>query len=241
MPLESDRQANLRRALGYERNGQVFIRDFDRGIIETMGATIRLQDKVNVGYFLDIAGVEPPPGMPGIPIVFTLPEDMFEPIRMPWIMVARDDVSTAIQRWHPGTMKYRAPREGAIESYLEGNVGFDGYEEQPMAEPVDVTYTITAAATRRSGLASNALEKVWYYIRKVYKPYSLVIVNDSVGDRRTYNVFREGEFDASDVIEVGSRVASMGISVRVEGEHDIEDPVVTKSVSHRLTTRLRSL
>lgn len=241
MPIDADRRAVERRALGRERNGQVFVRDFDRGIIETMGATIRLQEKANYGYFIDIPGVEPPPGMPGIPIVFTLPEDMFEQIRMPWIMITRDEVATAIQRWHPGTMKYRVPREGAVETYLEGNVGFDGYEEQPMSEPADITYSITLAATRRSGLASNALEKLWYFVRKVYKPYGLVIVKDSVGDLRTYNAFREGEFDATDVIEVGSRVASLGISVRIEGELDIEDPVLSRAVSRRLTPRFRSL
>lgn len=240
MSLPSDRRAVLRRALGYERNGDVTVRNFDQGVIETLGATVRQKVSVGPGYYLDIPGVQAPPTFPGIPVVFTTPEDVFEVQKMPWITVARDDVATAIQRWHPGSVKYRAPRQGAIQSYVEGNTGFDGHEEQSMSEPVDFTYTITANTTRRTGLAVQGMEKLWYYIRKVYKPYGLVIVKDSLGDSRTYNAFREAEYDATENAAAGDRVVSMGFSIRVEGELDIEDPFLTNAVRSRLTTRLRA-
>jgi hypothetical protein len=237
--IDSDRRAVLRRALGYERNGEVFVRNFDQGMVETMGGTLRYQDKVGVSYFMDIEGVAPPPDMPGIPISFTQPEDVHQRTKMPWVSVARDDISTAIQRWHPGMDKYRTPARGALPAYLEGNLGFDAYETQLQSEPVDISYTVTVSATRRSGYASNALEKMWNYMRKVWKPYGLVIVKDSIGDLRTYNAFRESEYDATEVLGVSDRVASMGFSIRVEGELDIEDPVVSKAVRRRLTTRFR--
>ena len=239
MVLESDRRAVQRRALGYERNGDVFVRNFDQGMVESMGGTLRFQKGVGISYFLDVEGVAPPPDMPGIQVSFTQPEDVHQKINMPWVSISRDDVATAIQRWHPGMDKYRAPARGALPAYLEGNMGFDAYETQLQAEPVDISYTITVSATRRSGYASNALEKMWNYMRKTWKPYGLVIVKDSLGDLRTYNAFRESEYDATEVLSVSDRVASMGFTVRVEAELDIEDPVVSKSVRRRLTTRFR--
>jgi len=237
--LEQDRRAVLRRALGYERNGDVFVRNFDQGMVETMGSTIRVMPGVGVHYFLDVPGVEPPPNFPGIPVSFTLPEDVHERNKMPWISVSRDDVATAIQRWHPGMDKYRTAAQGSLPQYLEGNMGFETYESQPQAEPVDLSYTVTVSTTRRSGYAPNALEKLWNYLRKTWKPYGLVIVKDSIGDLRTYNAFRESEYDATEVIGVSDRVVSMGFTIRVEAELDIEDPVVSKSVRRRLTTRFR--
>lgn len=239
MVLESDRRAVLRRALGYERNGEVFVRNFDQGMVETMGGVLRFQDKVGVSYFLDIEGVEPHPELPGIQISFGQPEDVHQRTKMPWVLITRDDISTAIQRWHPGMDKYRAPARGALPEYLEGNMGFDAYETQLQAEPVDISYTVTVSATRRSGYAGNALEKMWNYMRKTWKPYGLVIVKDSIGDLRTYNAFRESEYDATEVLGVSDRVASMGFAIRIEAELDIEDPVVSKSVRRRLTTRFR--
>ena len=239
MVLPSERAANLRRALGYERNGEVFVRNVDQGMVETMGGVVRFQQDVGVNYFLDVAGVDPPPKMPGIPINWTMPEDVFEKAKLPWIMISRDDVGTAIQRWQPGASKYRVPRVGALPVYAEGHMGFDGYEEQPQAEPVDLTYTITASTTRRSKFAKNGLEGLWYYLRKVWKPYGYVMVKDSIGDIRTYNAFRESEYDATEVMGVSDRIVAVGLSVRVEAELDNEDPVLLPGVQRRLTSRFR--
>jgi len=250
VPTDEYKNEVLQRRLGLARNGEVTVRSFDEGIVETFGARRYTPAgelvtdptyKAETHYYLKLDGVTPPPGHVGIQVLFAYPEDVFERSHFPLIMVSRDDVTVAIQRWHPGTQQYRAPGVGAAPVYVEGNAGYDTYEERPGAEPVDLTYTLTIMAERRGKGARIGLERIWYWLRKVYKPYGYVIVKDSLGDERTYNAFREDEIELTDQPGVSERVVSMAVTVRVEGELDTEDPVVRRAATARPTFRSKLL
>lgn len=76
MPSPADLLAQ--RVAGTRPTGTVSLRSFDQGIVETLGATV-----IGNRYYVQIAGVEPPPGDPGIAVHFMFPEDLYANFRYP--------------------------------------------------------------------------------------------------------------------------------------------------------------
>ncbi len=217
----------LQRELGLARTGTVDIRSFDEGVVQTLGATI-----INDNYYLQVQGVSPPPGLPGIPVTFAFPEDVFEKYFVPAIIVRRDDISADMARWHPGARQYAAPALGSIE--LEAQTpagvkkGFNKIETLPQAEPVDIMYTISIVAKHRTGIsARRELNAVFQAVLSVYQAYPVVVVADSVGDKRLYQAFREGVSILDDLPEVAGRMVGFAITIRVSAELDLVRPTVT--------------
>lgn len=226
---EAERLAREDRELGRARVGEVNLRDFDQGVVETLGATI-----TGDNYFLSISGVSPPPGSPGVPVTFANPEDIFEKWKIPVLVIARDDISPAMSRWHPGLGEYSAPARGANPVSITTPAGtfarFDRYEEQMQAVPFDIMYTLSIQARYRSSLQnmSNAILK---YVLKVYTPYCRVLVKDSLGDVRSYDAFMEGISSLDEVREVTERQMGFAVTLRVEGELNLPDPEVKRAVT----------
>lgn len=246
----------IRRSNGQERNGLVHLEDFDRGIVETLGATPFLipgsQD--DYGYYWVLPTVKPPPGMPGVPILFGDGEDVFEKYKVPYILVSPAAPQAAMHRWHPTTTEYRAPAATAREVQVGRSRGFDRYEEKQQAHPFDFTYVLRAMTTRRArpapgrgagfpavpvveGGSSNALLEA---ILRVYPAYCGVNVRDTAGDVRTYSAFLESIEKANEATSVGDRILGYAVTVRVEGEWDLTDAEVHSAV-RRLTVRAETL
>jgi hypothetical protein len=142
-------QDRLARVLGKARTGTVSLRDFDQGVVETLGAVAGAD-----AYYLTIPGVDPPPKMPGLPVVYSFPEDTQIHHFIPSLLVRRDTMDPAMQRWHPGSGQYRAPGDGALprKIAMPGGVvvqGYDRYEELAQAIPFDFGYTIQIYARHR--------------------------------------------------------------------------------------------
>lgn len=243
-------EALRRRIAGLARTGTVVIDDFDRGVQETLGAKIggftpsnRTSDRR--GYFWSLPTVKPPPGMPGIPVIFVVGEDNYERFKIPFVKVALTGLNPAMGRYHPGSVAYRVPAAGAAPVVVSGARGFDRYEEGTQADPYDLTYTITVIAKRRGqpdarskvpvveGGSSNALLTA---VLRVYAPYCGVNVLDSLSDVRTYTAFQEGVSPVDEVTEVGDRQVGFSISLRIEGELDMNDPR-NVTAARRLTLR----
>jgi len=236
------------RRLGTARNGTVGIYEFDQGVYLTLGA--ELHDDPNIGgqkYFLTgIPGVCPPPGYPGIPIVFAAPDDRLEEYRMPLVMVRRDDIQPALQRWAPGSKQYRTAAPGAQrrryevfgETYSEG---WSEYEDVAVADPFDISYSLTVTARNRGGRLRSAPRNqagaILHHVLKTFRPhsYSYFKVVDSVGDTRYYNVFLESIGPQDEFGEPTERVIAHSVSIRVEAVLDLEDPV-----RHNAVTSIRS-
>jgi hypothetical protein len=218
------------RAEGRARTGIVTIRDFDQGVVETLGAKV-----IDGRYFItELSDVDPAPGQPGIPVVFSHPEDVLQTHRIPVIEVRRDDITAALNRWHPGMTTYRAPTLGAHSavSPYDASQGWDSYEEAQQAAPYDILYTLNIQARQRTHMA--AANKILAYVMKIYQPYSGVNVYDSVGDLRSYEAFLEGIAPLDSVPEVTERMIGFALSLRVEAELDINDPTIHRAVTKTL-------
>lgn len=211
------------REQGASRQGVVTIRDFDQGIVETMGGQI-----IGDHYYLVLPNVEAAPGEPGVVITYTQPEDLFQTYKLPVITVSRDDIAPAQQRWHPGTVTYRTPAEGAIKIGT-GAKAWSKFEEGQQATPFDLTYTINIFGKSRSG--RSASNTMLHHLMKVWQPYCRVLVTDSLGDLRSYEAFMNGVSPLDEVTEVAERVIGFSINLMVEAELDLNDPTTHQAVT----------
>lgn len=234
-----------RRAQGQSRTGIVSLYNFDRGVITTLKAQL-----IDDNYFLtNVLPVEAPTGLPGIPIVFAFPEDLFERYKLPVVVIRRDDISPAMNRWHPGMDQYRTPAKTAkLRTAVIGNPGverqvsdFDRYESLAQAVPFDITYTISILARHRgygpgvqtpTGLGSprNQVNRLLDYVLRIYQPFSQVRVEDSLGDTRGYEAFMEAVSHLDEMSEVGDRVLGFAVTLRVEAEMDVNEPLEATTV-----------
>ncbi len=249
------------REAGRAPAGRVGLRNFDQGVVETLGAEVFDSGTGLSNYFIAtsrIAPVEPAPGLPGIPITFSHPEDIWERYRQPVIVIRRDDIAPAMTRWHPGMVTYRTPALGAKPVSVRlgpttGVVaGYDKYEQKEQAVPFDITYTISILARHRgkgplprrgdpakftgaAGSPRNQVNAILDYCLRIYAPYTAVLVRDSLDDIRTYSAFMEAISHLDEVPEVTERVLGFALTLRVEAELDLRDPVTQRAVTAPLT------
>jgi hypothetical protein len=229
------------RIYGRARNGEVGLREFDEGVKLTLGATV-----IDSNYYIPVGegalkNVCPPRGLPGIPLIFNMPDDTVEEFKLPQIVIRREDISPANQRWHStGAQKYRAPAFGAspLTVTLPGGrevSGWDAYEDAPQAKPFDITYSIVVMARNRGGRNEsgprNQANALFHHMMRCFPPYGLLFVVDTIGDLRTYEAFAESASIEDEILEVTGRQVGFVLSLRVEAEIDLDDPMTGKAVT----------
>jgi len=223
--------------------GTVFIQNFDRGLVETLGGRIdswgsilsnpsyssaangQLNTSQDCGkkiYVIDIPKANPP----SVPVIFNKPMPLYADRFYPSFVITRGDVSPALDRWHSiGATQYRIPSDSASAVAVEfsnGDIvsGYTAYEQLPQAFPFDIPYTINMYS-RFEYEALAMLQKVL----SVFKPYSRILLKDSLCAVRSYTVFNESGFtDISEVSDITERIKAYSIEVRVEGELDLSEP-----------------
>jgi hypothetical protein len=218
-----------------QRTGIVWIDDFDRGVVETLGAVVNTAGDTYI--VKDIDGVSPPPDREGIPVYFAFPDDTIDTKILPSFVVRRDSISPALSRWHLGLFEYRVPAPGAHEITVKhpvtGNTiatGFDKYEAKDQAVPFDLLYTIQIRARFRNNLRVEAQRMLRYAMVK-YQPYTRVLVKDSLGDIRSYDAFMESPSAVDTKTDVANRETNFNLTLRVEAELDLNDPIVQTAMS----------
>jgi hypothetical protein len=137
----------------------------------------------------------------------------------------------------------RAPAEFALKvsvsdqsNQAQAILGFDRMEQKEQAVPYDITYTISILARLRGGggvSQTNQASAILHHVLKVYQPYCLVKVFDSLGDGRTYEAFQESISHLDEVPEVTDRVVGFAVTLRVEAELDLHDPEIYNTVLSR--------
>jgi len=235
-----------------QRTGDVWLEDFDVGVIETMGGFIADGD-----YFMQISGVPPTPWptdresrsvtfarrgdtMPGVMVTFVAPDSRITPFVYPCIVVRRESIEPANSRWPSRHLKYRTPAEGAnpvTHTWNDQNGvthtinGYDAYEEQQGNFPFDITYMISVLATAKK--AETYAQRMLKHVMRVYPPRDGrgVYVKDSIGDTRTYEVFAEGPASLREAMDMVDHQAGYSVNIRVEGELDLKDPYVVKAAT----------
>lgn len=223
---------------GRARSGTVTLRSFDEGVVETLGAEI-LDTPEGPNYFIVPSkhkflkdNMSPPPGSPGIPVTFASPEDVFEKWKIPVLVVRREDFTPAMERWQSmGSRQYRAPAEDATPIQVGNRRGFDKMEESQQAFPFDFNYSLIIQARHRGAPGiRNQANVLLHHVLRVYPTYCAVRVRDSNGDYRGYDAFSEGASSQDDLFDVADRTISFSVSLRVEGELDLHDPMVYRTV-----------
>ena len=251
----TEQEARRARANGEERPGRVNLRHFDQGLVETLGACILPNEPPpdNQRYWLNIDGVDPPPGKPGIVVTFSFPEGEFKSMVLPLVLIRRDDISPAMDRWHTRTIAYRTPSKNANpvqlsntqfpgQTSLAGLKGFDEMEIGFQATPYDITYTISIMAHYRGAIGQRgAVQTIFEYVIQNLSPYSWINVVDDIGDPRSYFAFMEATSVLDEHPTVGERIIGFGVTLRVEAELDHTTPQIVKTVTQPLTMNLRKL
>ena len=210
-----------------QKTGEVFIRNYDQGVVETMnGYVATLGGKRN--YYIDIPACNPVQ----VPVIFLNPEQFYEDKIYPSIVMARTGAFPALQRWHSvGLREYVVGDAVSGVSTItnpDGSSvsGFDAVEIKAQAMPFDLMYDITCYARYER----EAIPMLKHLLR-VWQPYSKIKLIDSLGQNRIYNVYNESDVsDLSEIVDVADRVKSYMISIRIEGELDLNDPYVRATV-----------
>lgn len=234
---EAASQDLLLRKQGKRDVGRVTLRSFDQGLVETLGATV---DSSRSRYVLKLPNLDTRENYPGVVVTFANPEPVFTEEILPLIFVRREDITPAMNRWHPGTEQFRAPGDGALPIQIGTRTGFSANKSVQQAAPFDITYSINIMAKHRGGeqIAGlrNQVNRLFEHVMRTFQPYGVLILKDSLGDERTYEAFMEATSPLDEVADTTDRVVGFSVTVRVEGELDLLDPVTYKAVAGDPTT-----
>lgn len=229
----ADSSLYAQRLAGQRPCGEVTLRDFDQGMVETLGGVV-----LNGQYYIQIDGIMPPAGEPGLPVHFMYPEDLFADLRFPCFVVNRDDISSATMRLHPGLDQYRAPAPTAQQVQIQTPFGVRNYYDRTVqmaqAVPYDITYSINIYNTKRGGYGGKkAVNAMLDYVLRKCPIYGQMFVKDSVGDTRSYEMFQEGISSLDDVAGVAERYTQFAVTFRVEAEYDLNPVREAQTVRSR--------
>ena len=214
------------------RTGQVFLEDYDVGLVRTMGGQIidmSLDQEVAQQFALQVDGVTGPPETQGmVPIVMSDSDMAYVDEYLPQIVIARGAISKAPERWHPGGREYFLPAYGSqqVPSSTPGRTMADRVEIKWYAYPYDINYDVHIRARRRRD-ADRMLRSIGRYLWK----YGQVFVVDSEGDERGYYAFQESLDPLTEIQDVTQRMQGHTISLRVECELDFNEPFIAKTQS----------
>lgn len=224
------------RQAGSARPGYVTLRDFDQGIVQTLGATVS-----NNAYYVQALNVSGPPGWPGVPVVFSYPEDVLQEYRLPFVLVRRDDITPAMERWQSvGALEYAVPGYGALPKQVTGPggvvaQGFTLTETRPQAIPYDISYTLEITARHRGAIGQrNQINSILYHVLRRFPVYGQVQLTDSIGDPRSYECLMEGVSPLDNIAEVTDRKLGFSISLRVLAELDTTPTSTSNTVTQLL-------
>ena len=121
------------------KTGDVLLEDFDRGVVETLGAVVNAEGSIYV--IKNISGVDAPPGFEGVPVYFAFADDTLDPKILPSFVIRRDEIIPALSRWHLGLTEYKVPAVGSSEVTITNPI-----TEETMATKVSnyfLTHEIT--------------------------------------------------------------------------------------------------
>lgn len=211
-----------------QTTGDVFLRNFDQGVIETLGAENDPNAFVMVNgqripdpcFKLDVNGTE-------VPVYFSQPEPVFKKKVFPFITVNRDDVTPVMSRWHgPGQLEHKVGASGVVV-LPNGVSGYGSSSLKFQAYPYDISYTISCW-DRYEASVQPILAKVL----RALPPIGRIMVKDSLNLSRSYEYYSEGSIaNLQEVIDAATRARGYAITIRVEAELDLLDRITTNAVT----------
>lgn len=212
----------------------VNLRDFDRGVIESLGSELisfQVDGAMRQAYALDVPGLRPNIEYygPYVPVFFATPEDVFQPYRIPCVVVRRNDLRAAFER-SPfyGYQRTAAPDARVVRVPAGDKVltGSSKYVTAALPVPFDIGYDLQVyARTQNTGI--TLLTRVLQTCRP---PYFSVAIYDSLGDRRLYDAGEVNIASNSELADIADRTIAWTISFDVRGELDLEAQHTEESI-----------
>jgi len=225
--------------------GDVWLYDFDKGVYDTLGGFVS-----NGKYYLHVDTVPPPPFpvgreaehgdigergdlMPGVPMGFAASDERFLPFVYPMVVIRRESVTEAPQRWPSRGIQYRAPAPGAEPVTVNYSPtitleGWSEYEQKPVAHPYDISYMISVLSTGEK--AEQHAQAMLKHVMRTFQPRDScgLRVRDSIGDTRLYEVFAEGPVSLREAMDLVEQQSGYSYTITVQAELDLRDPYFTK-------------
>lgn len=213
------------------RTGTVFLRNFDEGLVVTIGGELinfEIDGETVQEYALRVAGVTGPDAYRGmVPIIFQNPEDVYQRASLPHVVISRSGIQPAMNRWQPGARDYLVPAENTGWVNVNGEQIPTIIELKDPAVPFDITYDLHIRARLRAQ-ADLLLRQIGASMGHVLA-YSVLYLTDSEGEERSYEAFVESIDNLDEVADVSDRTIGHTISVRVEAELDFQEPILRKT------------
>ncbi len=205
--------------------GEVFLRNFDQGVIDSLGATPDQSVPEDPAFVLYIPGVSDPTNR--VTVYMNNPEQIYKMKRFPLISIQREDPTLALQRWMGvGQLEARfgVSGTGLVIGWVSG---FTQYVSKPQATPYDFTYNITCMDRYE-----NQVQPILKQVLKSFPQIGKLYVKDSLGLQRTYEARSEGSLTPlKENIDAVNRIVSYTVTVRVDGEMDLTSAVTTTAVT----------
>jgi len=221
--------------------GFVFIRDFDLGMARSL-IGVQEKDKPTSDsdrFFLTFPQF--PADDQNATIIYKNPEPTLQWHQFPRVMISRDSVNIALERWHPITQEYMLPAPGTQIVSVPGDlpqetrIGPATREAKEQAWPFDITYTIEVWHRY-----ANWAQAMIFRVMKSFPPYGKMKLLDSLNEVRTYDAFAEGGVtDLTEALSMTDRGAGLSWTVRVTGELDLADQVNLETVRQVNATLFR--
>jgi len=215
-----------------KQTGEVFLRNFDQGVIDTLGATPDASVPDDPCFALYIPGVSDPTNR--VTVYMNNPEQIYKMKRFPLISILREDPTIALQRWMGvGQLEARYGVSGT-GLVIGGVSGFTQYVSKPQATPFDFTYNITCMDRYERNVQPILLQ-----VLKSFPHIGKLFVKDSLGLQRTYEARSEGSLTPlKENVDPVNRIVSYTVTVRVDGEMDLTSAISTSAVTgFDITTR----
>jgi hypothetical protein len=228
--------------------GTIGLRAFDQGLVETLGA--RLYPMVVDGaerqvYAVDLPGVASSvEGYGGkVPVFFALPEDVYQPYKLPCYVVRRSDLTPNFAR-HPWYGYCRTHPDDAQKIVVNHPTqrgvyreGWSKYTTQRIPYPFDISYDLQVMARRQM----NGIRMLTRALQTCRPPFFTMECYDSIGDKRLYDSGEVAVSSTSELADVADRTIAWTISFQIRGELDLEtvateDDIVTQVPSLRFST-----
>lgn len=108
--------------------------------------------------------------------------------------------------------------------------GFDLYEDKAQAVPFDLLYTIQIRARYRNNLKVESMAMLRFVLKR-FPPYCTVYIRDSENDLRSYTAFMESPSALDTKPDVAGRETNFNVSLRIEGELDLNDPQLRQAMT----------
>jgi len=190
--------------------GMVYPRNFDEGLVRTMGGVLTTFNGVQTYVIPNI------PCAGQVPIYVSPPDPLIVSEVIPRIIINPSSMDDGGTRIHPGHVQWQDRHDTSPE--IDHSGFYQEMDESLQAWPYDISYEIEI-----SGSFKKMVQGIWKWImaNSTIKPKGYITVWDDAGDPRGYDVIFDSITESDAIDDIYLRFPGMTVTLRVMGEIDI--------------------